>query len=135
MKALSRDAALERGRAAFAARSWRDAHTALQSADRETPLEPADLERLAAAARLMGRDAEGLDPLTRAHQGYQAAGDVESAARCAFWIGYALMFRGDQAQSGGWLARAQRLLDDHGRDCVERGWLLLPGAIRCVMTG
>src|SRR5262249_5090502 len=46
-----------------------------------------------------------------------------------------LMFRGDRAQSGGWLARAQRLLDDHGRDCVERGWLLLPGAIRSIMTG
>jgi hypothetical protein len=29
-------------------------------------------------------------------------------------------------RAGAWLARAQRLLEEAGLDCVERGWLLVP---------
>jgi hypothetical protein len=34
------------------------------------------------------------------------------AARAAFWLSLLLLLRGDTARSGGWLARAQRLLDE-----------------------
>src|SRR5262245_26142862 len=135
MKESQPSETLERGRAAFERQAWREAHDLMLAADRQTPLAAQDVERLAMSARLIGNDAEGLELLPRAHQGFVAEGDVVSAARCAFWLGYALMFRGDQAQAGGWLARAQRLLDESGRDCVERGYVLIPSAIRCVMSG
>lgn len=45
------------------------------------------------------------------------------------------MEQGETARGGGWLARAARLLDDGERDCVERGYLLLPGALRQVAGG
>jgi DNA-binding CsgD family transcriptional regulator len=46
--------------------------------------------------------------------------------RCAFWIGHNLLFRGETARARGWFARAQRELERDGRDCAERGWLLVP---------
>jgi hypothetical protein len=39
------------------------------------------------------------------------------------------------ARAGGWLARARRLLDDLQEDCVEEGYLLLPGALQSVAEG
>ena len=49
---------LERGRASFVRLAWADAYEALAAADRETPLAPDDLERLAAAAYLAGHDGD-----------------------------------------------------------------------------
>ena len=48
--------ALNRGRECFARRAWADAYAQLSAADREAPLEPEDLERLAMAAYLVGAD-------------------------------------------------------------------------------
>ena len=39
------------------------------------------------------------------------------------------------AVSGGWHARAQRLLDDGRHDCVERGYLLMLQALRSMWAG
>lgn len=60
-------------------------------------------------------------------------GRQERAARCAFWLGLTLLFGGEAGQAGGWLARAQRLVE--GRDCAERGYLLLPVAERQLAEG
>jgi hypothetical protein len=49
---------LDRGRESFERRAWADAFVKLSAADRETPLAPEDLERLATAAYLVGRDAD-----------------------------------------------------------------------------
>jgi hypothetical protein len=49
---------LDRGRECFGRRAWADAFVELSAADRETPLAPEDLERLATAAYLVGRDAD-----------------------------------------------------------------------------
>jgi hypothetical protein len=89
------------------------------------PLGPEDLERLATAAYLIGRDADSDELLTRAHHGFLRQGEVERAARCAFWLGFLLLLRAEPARSGGWLARARGLLDDGLRDCVEQGLLLV----------
>ena len=43
--------------------------------------------------------------------------------------------RGELARAGGWISRAQRLLDDGKHDCVLQGYLLLPVAIRRVIEG
>lgn len=39
------------------------------------------------------------------------------------------------ARSGGWLARAQHVIDDAQHDCVERGYLLLPAALQRFDSG
>ncbi|HMI91116.1 MAG TPA: LuxR C-terminal-related transcriptional regulator, partial [Polyangiales bacterium] len=99
------------------------------------PLAAADLERLAVAAYLLGRDDEYLQGLDRAHQAYQALAEHARAARCAFWLGLRLLFRGEGAQANGWLCRAERLLEHAAADCVERGYLLLPVAQQRLSAG
>ena len=59
---------------------------------------------------------------------------MERAARCAFWLAFGLLDRGELARGGGWLARARRLLDDGQHDCVEQGYLLVPGGARSAST-
>lgn len=126
---------LDRGRTAFEKQAWADAWTYLSAADRETSLEPADLERLATAAYLVGRDAHSIDVWSRAHHEFLNRGDIARAARCAFWLGFELANKGEMAPAGGWFARARRLLDESGRDAVERGYLLVPVALRSLAEG
>ena len=74
-----------------------------------------DLERLASAAYLARPARRGLREVgARAHQAYAAQGDVARAARCAFWIAFGLLNGGELARGGGWVDRAQRLLDEAG---------------------
>ena len=47
------------------------------------------------------------------------------AVRFAFWAALILLVRGELARSGGWLSRAQRLLDEGRLDCSERGLILV----------
>ena len=117
---------LERGRARYAQRGWRDAYAALSAADRVGPLGAEDLWRLAMAALLIGREDDFAAALDRAHRAHLEAGDAARAARCAFWIGFRLAGRGDVGQATGWFARARRLLEREPGECVEHGYLLLP---------
>jgi ATP/maltotriose-dependent transcriptional regulator MalT len=126
---------LERGRASFERRAWADAFDKLSAADRESPLAPEDLELLATAAFLVGRDADCDEVLARAHTEWLRLGGAERAARCAFWLAFGLLNRGELARAGGWLARARRLLDDGDLDCVEQGYLLVPVAIQRLVEG
>src|SRR5262249_35549282 len=105
-----------------------------EPADEEASLRPEDVESLAMAAQLSGRDAECNELLVRAHQDYLSAGNVRGAARCTISLGFNLSFAGEYAQAGGWLARARRLLADQP-ECVEHGYLLLPEGFRCAMQG
>jgi DNA-binding CsgD family transcriptional regulator len=116
--------ALDRGRESFGRRVWADAFAQLSAADRESPLGAEDLEQLATAAFLIGRDDDGADAGARAHQEFLRRGDVERAVRGAFWLAFSFLNRGEVARGGGWVARARRLLDDLQRDCVEEGYLL-----------
>ena len=117
---------LEHGREAYARREWRGAHASLETADRAMPLGAEDLELLATSASMLGRDDEHLQVLERAHHGHLEAGETLRAARCALWAGTHLLIRGETARGAGWLARAQRLVEQEKRDCVERGYLLVP---------
>jgi ATP/maltotriose-dependent transcriptional regulator MalT len=117
---------LERGRECYRRRAWADAYGSLVLAHQATPLAGGDLELLAMAAYLIGRDDDYLRALDRAHQAYLDAGDRLRAVRCAFWLGLRLLFRGEMGRATGWLARAQRLLEREQQDCVEQGYLLLP---------
>ena len=92
----------------------------------QVPLEAPDVELLATAAYMLGRQDEHLRLLERAHRLHLDNGQVLAAARCAFWSGMHLFLRGESGRATGWLARARRLTDREERDCVERGYLLLP---------
>ena len=73
---MERDA-LSRARASFEREAWREAHEIWSAADREVPLEPEDLDRLAACAFMLGNEAECADLWARAHQEFLNRGDAE----------------------------------------------------------
>ena len=126
---------LRKGRGAFALRRWAEAYAHLSAADRGAPLAIDDLERLAAAAFLTGRDEIYGELWVRAHQQCLRARDVGRAARFAFWIVLDLFLEGELARAGGWLARARHLLDDAHRDCPECGLLLVLDARLALQQG
>ena len=119
-------AELERARELYAQRAWRNAHVALSAADRQAPLAAADLELLATAAYMIGRQEEYFELLGRAHRAHLDAGEGLRAAHCALWIGINLAQKGDSGRAGGWLGRARRLVEREGRECAEQGYLLIP---------
>jgi DNA-binding CsgD family transcriptional regulator len=121
---------LERGRACYRQRAWLDAHSALSRADEAVGLAAADLELLAMAAFLVGRDDEGVRVMERAHHLHLQASDPVGAARCAIWAGFGRFDMGELAQAIGWFGRAARLLDRADRDCAERGYLLVPDVLQ-----
>jgi DNA-binding CsgD family transcriptional regulator len=127
--------ALEHGRQAIERRAWADAFRLLSLADQSVPLGADDLEQLALAAGLSGRDDDFLKAFERAHQAHVDAGECLRAARAAFWLGFRLHSLGEKARATGWLARAQRLVEREARDCVEAGYLLVPLAYRQLAAG
>ena len=129
------DGELVRGREAAGRLAWADAYAALSLADQSSSLAAEDLELLATAAYLLGHVEDCLRALQRAQQLHTEAGDPRRAARCALWLAFHLGNAGELAQAGGWLARANRLLEHEPPDCAERGLLLLPLAIQHIVTG
>jgi ATP/maltotriose-dependent transcriptional regulator MalT len=127
--------ALAHGREYYRQCAWAEAFEALSFADRTQPLGGDDLELLAMAAYLTGRDEDYLGALDRAHRAHLEAGCHLRAARAAFWLSLRLLFRGSIGPANGWLARAQRVLDQTQADCVERGYVLLPLVQRHINTG
>ncbi|HEY9324865.1 MAG TPA: helix-turn-helix transcriptional regulator [Agromyces sp.] len=119
---------LDHGRTAFAEHRWSAAYEALRRADDERGLAPADLERLSTATLLLGRDAEGIDVATRAHEAHLEGGNAAGAARIATWIGIYLMGKGDGARANGWLARARRIADATATGVDSSAALLLVAA-------
>ena len=109
------------------------AYHALQSADQATPLQADDLDRLATAACLSGRDAEFLRILERQYRVHDESGEHARAARCAFWLALTFLSRGETGQSNAWTSRGQRLVEDH--DCAERGYLAVAVAEQQLREG
>ena len=126
---------IERGRDAFDRQAWGRAYRHLSAAAQEEPLEVDDLERLAAAAYLAGLGEASSEVWAQASQECARIGAVARAARCAFWLAFALLNGGELARGGGWIDRAQRLLDRRRLDCVEQGYLRYAAALRAVFSG
>ena len=126
---------LVQGRSAFAAHAWAEAYERLSAADRQAPLEPGDLERLATAAYLVGRDDESAELWARAHHELLGRGETGRAARCAFWLAFGLLNRGESARGGGWVARARRVLADAPEDRAEHGYLRWLAAFQSILDG
>jgi DNA-binding CsgD family transcriptional regulator len=120
---------LDEGRQAFVKNAWARAYELLLRADEEEPLGPEDLELLATAAYMLGREDDYVRMLERACQRHAELDNRRRAARSAFWIGMHFAMRGQMGPASGWLGRAQRLLEGE-EDCVERGYLLMPVAFQ-----
>ena len=132
---MNTDDTIDLARAAFGRNAWTEAYDAFRAADREAPLELADLERVGLSAHLIGRDDDAAELWGRAHHEAIQNGDVILAARQALWVGMMLIQRGDMAVGGGWLGRAARLVEESGLECVEGGFILIPQALRLLDAG
>ena len=124
---------LEHSRACYDRGAWDEAFESLRLADQTAPLDCDDLQRLGIAAYLIGDELEFERYFDRLHRVQLEQGRREQAARTAYWLGLTLLFRGEMAQSNAWIARGQRLVEN--LDCVEHGYLLLPGTERILREG
>lgn len=132
---MTGESALVQGQEAYRRCAWSEAFAYLSAVDDETPLEPADLELLATAAYLSGHDESSAGTWTRAHQAHLEVGEQAAAVRCAFWLGFGLLQRGEMAQGSGWIARARSLVEDGDLVCAEAGYLLLPAGLMAMGGG
>jgi hypothetical protein len=126
---------LERGRKSYASRRWTDAYESLVEANQGAALGAGDLELLATAAYMLGRDEAYVSALERAHHAYLRGGAPLRAVRCAFWLGVSFALRAEMGPATGWLGRAHRPVEREEDDCVERGYLLLAGVFRYAAAG
>jgi hypothetical protein len=115
---------LERGHAALAGARWDRAREAFTAA-LEHEETPQALEGLGWAMWWLGDVRGSHVQLERAYAGYRQRGDLRHSARLATRLSrvYSLVY-GNASASRGWLARAERLLDEAG-PCPERGWFEL----------
>lgn len=125
---------LEQAREAFSRGAWQDAFRQLAVAAGDSGLGVDDLERLAVAAYLTGREQISIDTWTRAYQDAARRHDAPGAARFAFWIAFILLNKGELAGGGGWVHRGQRQLDKSD-DRVEHGYLRYAASLRIAFEG
>ena len=129
------DSRREQGRKAHRQADWDRAYELLGSEDSETPLQPGDLELLAIAAYMTGRDTDCVDFWSRAHQEFIRADDLKKAAECAFWTGLILFNMGESARGNGWNNRSRSLLEDYPHHCAEKGLILISEALQHLRSG
>lgn len=82
-----------------------------------------DFFRLAVAAFLTGSRNDCVQALQRAHHCYITDKAARQAIRVAFHLNMLLASAGEHAIAGGWLRRAQRLVDEVGPDVPEVGYV------------
>jgi DNA-binding CsgD family transcriptional regulator len=132
---VSAESSLDQGREFFRRNAWGEAFAALSVADRETPIVLDDLERLAVAAYLVGRDGDSDDAWARAYRESVRRGAAARALRCAFWLAFRLLNAGDAPSAAGWIGRAQRSVDESDQAGAEPGYLQYLLALRAIFSG
>jgi ATP/maltotriose-dependent transcriptional regulator MalT len=115
---------LSDGYQALATGDWAAARTAFAGAVDATD-SPEALDGLGRALWWLREEREAIVERERAYAGFRRDGELARAARVALWLSreFAVVFENDAA-SRGWLARAERLLQDVSPG-TERGWLEL----------
>lgn len=125
------DSARAVGRGALESGDWETARGAFERAvsDEESP---EDLDGLARATWWLGDARAALGYRERAYAGFRRRGEVRRAALIALWLSreYAVVL-GNEPAAGGWLARAERLLEREEAG-VEHGWLAIARAERAL---
>jgi class 3 adenylate cyclase len=112
--------------------AWRQAYDAYSSVDSGS-LGAADLERFGESAWWTGRLEEAISLRERAHAVYAAAGDSLGSARMALNLAWDYEGRGAFSVSRGWVATAERLLENLP-EAPEHGRLLLVHAITALFA-
>lgn len=130
MATESAQALIVEGRAAFERGDAEASRLAFESALAQG--DSGELLEGLARALYLGVDYPGsIDAHARAFTAYMREGDALSAARAARILSWLhVNVHGDFAVAGGWLARAEALLEQADEDSVERGWVELTHATR-----
>ncbi|HET6759067.1 MAG TPA: hypothetical protein VFH20_07290 [Propionibacteriaceae bacterium] len=115
------------------AHDWAKEYAELLARDAE--LAPEELERAAIAAHVLGNDEQAVNLLDRAHRSYLQQGLPDKAARCVFWLIFHLRNSGQNARAAGWIARANRLLDEHDSDGQLSYLVLLGEGVALMQAG
>jgi DNA-binding CsgD family transcriptional regulator/tetratricopeptide (TPR) repeat protein len=100
----------------------------------EADLGPSELEQLAIASYLVGDDDRCASALEAAHRRHLDAGNRDDAALCSFWLAFSSMMRGQMAQAGAWLGRADAIMGDD-LECRARGYVLIPAVLGSLESG
>src|SRR3954468_23383822 len=126
---------VERGHSAAARGDWQQAFDLLAEADADGLLSPADLPVLGEMAYAAGHLDVTIEAWERAHSACMQAGDHLAAAGAAVRVAMHLLFdTALMAPVRGWLARADRLLEDHG-ETPAHAWLGVVRAYERMLTG
>jgi class 3 adenylate cyclase len=125
---------IELGRDAMARHAWAEAMEAFLAADRDGRLAAADLEQLATAAWWAGRPDEAAEAMERAFNSHVDAGRSSDAAWAALLLGYQAFRRRAESIGAGWLARAERLLENEPESALH-GRLAVFHALGALMSG
>jgi len=122
------------GREAYARQEWQAAREHLTRADPAT-LGADDLRALSTAAYLSGDREGAVRALQKAYSLTSAQGDRLAAAQDAHQLAMFYSTMGEPAVGAGWVARAERLVEDQPDDAAIRGHLLSHEMFRHLFTG
>ncbi len=114
--------ALENARIACEERRWRAAYDLFSAAGCNAPLTSENQERFATAAYLIGEERKALEVWAHLHQECANCGEIDDAARWAFWLGLFNLLAGRASQARGWCARARRLLSSEVAEGAAAGY-------------
>jgi DNA-binding NarL/FixJ family response regulator len=127
MEATAPDDLLRRGRQALAAADWEGARAAFERA-LELGEAPEAVDGLSEAAHFQGRHLEAIELKERAFAQYRRLDMGVEAARVARWLAFLHgAVHGNRAAANGWMARAERLLENE-EESIEHGRLALDRA-------
>jgi hypothetical protein len=117
---------VEEGWRALEAAEWEQARSVFEAVLAvEEPAEALDGQGL--ALWFLGDVDEGLALRERAFAAYARDGDCSRGARVAVWISRQYLISGRASAAGGWLARAERVLDATPT-CAGHGWITVERA-------
>jgi len=122
---------LELGRDAIRRHAWQEAMEAFSAADRANGLAAEDLELQGEAAWWTGRPDAATEALERAFAAHLEAGRPVPAARVALLLTYFAFRRLAESIGAGWLARAERLLENVPESAAH-AWLQVFYAIGAI---
>jgi tetratricopeptide (TPR) repeat protein len=116
------DRSLAAAREAFQQHQWQEAADLLAEADAREPLSPDDLVLLGEALLWANHHEGSFTAKERAYQGYLRSSDERRAGYVAVLLTIHNAVRLDMAVAGGWLAKAQKLLEPEP-ESREHGYL------------
>jgi DNA-binding CsgD family transcriptional regulator len=117
---------LVEGRRALEAARWDEARAAFEAAlEADDGAEARD--GLGQALWFLGSVDDAIAARERAFEDYLRGGDCDHAARAAVWVSHQYFISGRASAARGWLARAERALEDAER-CEGHGWVAVERA-------